>query len=117
VRLSPTSRGVTAKTKTSLLEGLPNGRIARENRHLGEGRPQQRTDDATDAARADQKHARAPSDLRPHRPSIGEKLACQHGTMYDLCPHRALPGSTKKAAMRRIKKLLERLRLPLPAFA
>lgn len=38
--------------------------------------------------------------------------------MYDLTPQRPTrwPGP-RKAAMRRIKKLLERLRLPLPAFA
>jgi hypothetical protein len=37
--------------------------------------------------------------------------------MYDLHTHRLRAGFDWKAAMRRIKKLLERLRLPLPAFA
>jgi hypothetical protein len=37
--------------------------------------------------------------------------------MYYFGTHRPPAGNTRKAAMRRIKKLLERLRLPLPAFA
>jgi hypothetical protein len=38
--------------------------------------------------------------------------------MYDLAIHRLPRRFYRKAApMRRIKKLLERLRLPLPAFA
>lgn len=38
--------------------------------------------------------------------------------MYYLRPHRPTRRSSQEvAAMRRIRKLLERLRLPLPAFA